>query len=123
MTVICLSQEQSPPTEWTIEKSYQGGTAKWRIEMASQDKVWNTMMRTAMFIKKGTASGDKESGTLFISVPGARIKVLLTSDEGAVDVIAEWTFEKGEKIQLKQPFTQAKIFFNDFFPKVKEALK
>lgn len=118
-----LGQEQSKPTEWTVEKSYQGGTAKWRIETASQDKVWNAMMRTALLLKKGTANGDKQSGTLIISVPGARIKVLLTSDAGAVDIIAVWEFEAGEKIQLRPPISQAKRFFDVFFQKVKEALK
>lgn len=124
VAVVCiLAMGQNNPAAWTVGKSYQGGTAKWSILDKTVPVVWDAMMQIAFTMKKTKATGDKPSGIVKISQPGARVQVLISQTDAGVNIIAQWEFEGGEKIQLRSPFKQATIFFDAYFPKVAEILK
>jgi hypothetical protein len=127
-------------TEWTIDKTAsslgndlaglfkghgggQGGVAKWSIPGKTVDEVWDAVMKSLVFISRTTVTGDKPSGTVTAHRPGALIHFLFTASPSGVDLFGRWEFVPGEKMQFSTPFSQAKKFFNELFPKVKEMLK
>lgn len=122
---------QSDQPEWTIEKmsgnaigQYSGGEAKWKISGKPLSDVYTAFMQNLSFIRDTKAEGDISSGTITARRTGALIHLVLSeADSGAtVQVIGRWEFVPGEKMQMSTPFVQAKKFFNELFPKVKEAL-
>jgi hypothetical protein len=136
--LVCLAFGQK--TEWTIEKTDsslghdlagifeghgggQGGVAKWGISGKTEDEVWDAVMKSLVFINQTTATGDKPSGIITAKRPGALIHFLITASDSGVDLFGKWEFVPGEKMQFSTPFSQTKKFFNELFPKVKEALK
>jgi len=138
--VFSLAIAQETQTEWTIEKvssnlgkdlssifpghgGGQGGIAKWPIKDQAVEQVWKAVMQTLVFMKGIAAEGNLDSGTITAKRAGTLIRFVITPSDTGADLFGRWEFVSGEKWQFSTPFNQAKKFFNDLFPKVKEALK